>query len=312
LDLQKLLYLAEVVEQGSLKKAAKTLRISQPALSKSMDRLEGDVGMKLLQRGPTGVIPTVQGGVLYTHARLIREEMGLAERRLARLEPCADRLVCFGTLPSLGSGVIPMAIHRWRLSHEHVPLRLVEKAQIDLLVGLVRGELDFIVANTEYYDFLDGLRQRVLFRDRLQIFCRPKHPLFQQTSITWADLAQFPWISPMTGAQMTILHRILVSSGNTLPLNVVESNSVALMRMLLAESDHLAMLPEHAIRCDIGQGRVKPLPVSDPRMSRNIALISRDGAQLDRVALDLVDCIEKAGLDLCHASASASDNALRP
>lgn len=117
LDLRKLLYLAEVVGQRSLKKAAKTLRISQPALSKSMDRLEGDLGMKLLQRGPTGVMPTVQGGVLYSHARLIREEMGLAEKRLARMDHGPDRRVCFGSLPSLGSGIIPVAMNRWRTHH---------------------------------------------------------------------------------------------------------------------------------------------------------------------------------------------------
>jgi len=93
--------------------------------------------------------------------------MGLAEKRLARMDHGPDRRVCFGSLPSLGSGIIPVAMNRWRTHHAQVPLPLVEKAQIDLLVGLVRGELDFIVANTEYYDFLDGLRQRVLFRDRL-------------------------------------------------------------------------------------------------------------------------------------------------
>jgi DNA-binding transcriptional LysR family regulator len=307
LDLQKLLYLAEIVEQGSLKKAAKSLRISQPALSKSMDRLEGDLGMKLLHRGPMGVMPTVQGAVLYSHAKLIREEMELAEKRLARLEHSPERLICFGTLPSLGSGIIPLATNRWLANHANVPLRLVEKAQIDLLVGLLRGDFDFIVANTDYYDFLDGLRQRVLFRDHLQIFCRPKHPLFEQENITWADLAQFPWISPMTGAQRTILHRILISSRNNLPLNIIESNSIALMRVLLAESNHLAMLPEHAISCDVGQGRIRPLPITDRRMSRNIALICREGSHLDRDALDLVECVEKVGLALCHDGSTKDD-----
>jgi len=93
-----------------------------------------------------------------------------------------------------------------------------------------------------------------------------------------------------------------------LPLNIVESNSVALMRVLLAESNHLAMLPEHAISCDARQGRLRPLPIADPRMSRNIALICRDGANLDRVALDLVDCIEKVGLDRCNGVVAVNDN----
>ena len=66
MDPRKLLYLATVIEQGSLAKAAKHLAVSQPALSKSMDRLESELGIKLLNRAPTGITPTTAGELL-TH-----------------------------------------------------------------------------------------------------------------------------------------------------------------------------------------------------------------------------------------------------
>ena len=50
MDPRKLLYLATIIEQGSLAKAAKQLAVSQPALSKSMDRLESEFGVRLLER----------------------------------------------------------------------------------------------------------------------------------------------------------------------------------------------------------------------------------------------------------------------
>ncbi|TIT81815.1 MAG: LysR family transcriptional regulator, partial [Mesorhizobium sp.] len=65
IDPKKLLYLATVIERGSLNRAAKQLGISQPALSTSMDRLEASVGMRLLDRGPNGVVTTKQGDILY-------------------------------------------------------------------------------------------------------------------------------------------------------------------------------------------------------------------------------------------------------
>jgi DNA-binding transcriptional LysR family regulator len=68
------------------------------------------------------------------------------------------------------------------------------------------------------------------------------------------------------------------------------------------------MLPEHAIRPDVDQGRLRPLPITDPQMRRNIALICRDGAHLDPEALDLVDCIEKAELEFRHSLAASNDN----
>jgi DNA-binding transcriptional LysR family regulator len=82
MDPKKLLYFASIIENGSFKKAAKQLSISQPALSTSMDRLEHSLGYQLLERSPTGVTPTPLGELLYAHARLIREELELADKRL--------------------------------------------------------------------------------------------------------------------------------------------------------------------------------------------------------------------------------------
>src|ERR1700716_2908577 len=100
MDPRKLLYLATVIEQGSLARAAKHLAVSQPALSKSMDRLESELGIKLLKRGSTGITPTKFGDLLYSHARLIREEMNLAETRIQG-EKGHGHVVTLGTLPSL-------------------------------------------------------------------------------------------------------------------------------------------------------------------------------------------------------------------
>src|SRR3979490_1188338 len=86
MDPRKLLYLATVIEQRSLAKAAKHLAVSQPALSKSMDGLESELGIKLLERGPTGITPTKFGELLYSHARLIRDEMDLAETQVQKSE----------------------------------------------------------------------------------------------------------------------------------------------------------------------------------------------------------------------------------
>ena len=84
IDSRKLLYLATVIEQGSLNKAAKCLDVSQPALSKSMDRLESGLGVKLLERGPAGITPTAFGELLCSHARSIKDELNFAEAQLQR------------------------------------------------------------------------------------------------------------------------------------------------------------------------------------------------------------------------------------
>jgi DNA-binding transcriptional LysR family regulator len=302
MDSRKLLYLATVVEQGSLNKAAKHLDVSQPALSKAMDRLEDALGVKLLNRGPSGITTTAYGELLCSHARLIKEELEFAETRIQNAGKRRARVMTVGTLPSLAASVVPLAVSRWRERHPRVLLRVVEKLQVELLFGLLRGDFDFVIAQTQFYNILDGLKQRVIFRDRLRVFARPKHPLFRVGEPTWVHLAEFPWVLPMVGGrQRTVLEQLLASEGIELPKQMIECGSMNFTKALVAASDHLAMLPEHAAMSDPGEYTLKPLAITVPALSRDIAVIFREGVLLDTSSRDLVRQIETAGVDLSSA-----------
>jgi DNA-binding transcriptional LysR family regulator len=303
---RKLFYLATVVEQGSLNKAAKCLEVSQPALSKSMDRLESGLGVKLIERGPTGITATAFGELLCSHARLIKEELEFAEARIQRADKSRARVMTVGTLPSLATSVVPLAVSRWRERHPRILLRVVEKLQVELLFGLLRGDLDFIIAQTEFYDLLDGLKQRVIFRDRLRVFARSKHRLFRLTKPTWADLAKFPWVCPMVGGrQRTVLEKLLSSEGIDLPQQLIECGSIDFTKALVAASDHLALLPEHAATSDVSKSKLKPLAIAVPALSRDIAVIFRERSVLDTPSRDLIRQIETIGADLSRERSQA-------
>jgi LysR family transcriptional regulator of gallate degradation len=178
----------------------------------------------------------------------------------------------------------------------------VEKLQVELLFGLLRGDFDFVIAQTQFYNILDGLKQRVIFRDRLRVFARPKHPLFRVGEPTWVHLAEFPWVLPMVGGrQRTVLEQLLASEGIELPKQMIECGSMNFTKALVAASDHLAMLPEHAAMSDPREDTLKPLAITVPALSRDIAVIFREGSSLDTSSRDLVRQIETVGVDLSPA-----------
>jgi DNA-binding transcriptional LysR family regulator len=300
MDPRKLLYLASVIENGSIKKAAKQLLISQPALSTSMDRLEHSLGGQLLERSPAGVTPTPLGELLYAHARLIRDEIELAEQRIRNSGERNESTIAFGTLPSLATCIVPKAVCQWRQTHQTTMLRVIEKIQLELLLSLIRGELDFIVAQTEYYGYLEGLKQRVLFRDRLYVIGRTRHPAFGLDAPSLADLAKFPWILQMVSRQRTLLERLLASESVELPSQLTECGSVDCIKSLVADSDSLAMLPASAIGSDVREGRIKPFNIMVPLLNRDIAVLFRERSPLSDSSRELVAQIEAAGLDLGH------------
>jgi DNA-binding transcriptional LysR family regulator len=300
MDAQKLYYLSVIIEQGSFRKAAERLSISQPALSKSIARLEATLDAKVLERTPRGVSPTGVGEVLYSHARVIREDIERAQHTLSHSVSGKSRIrsITLGTLPTLASSIIPRAVSAWRADDRKTTLKVVEKVQIELLLDLMRGHVDFVVGRTEYYDLVEGFRQRVLFRDRMHVFARNVHPLFSLPHVEWKDATKYPWVCTMVGRQRNILQSILEAKGLTMPEQVTECTSIDFTISLVSQSDHLAMLPFYLSTVGNMRRGVAPLPLSDPRLNRDIAVITRTARPLTPASRSLLAHIEAVGTEI--------------
>ena len=311
MDARKLIYLASVVEHGSFKRAARHLDMSQPALSTSVARLEDSVGGKLLDRGPAGVTPTALGQLVYAHACVIRDEIDLAAKRIRVSELAVSGPITLGALPSLAAHILPAAVCKWRERHRTSSLRLYIMNQLELTPSLIRGELDFIIGMTDFYGDVEGLRQRVLFRDRLSIIARPSHPAFHIPNVSWARLMQFPWI--LFGRHRSLLEVLLRPEGASLPQQLTECGSVDFIKSLVAESDSLAFLPHHAVAADVVAGRLRPLDFGATELGRDIAVVFREQSPLRTASRELIDEIEAAGLALSrnHHDPAPIDNSER-
>lgn len=296
IDSRKLFYFATVVELGSLKKAARQLSVSQPALSTSMMRLEKAVGLKLLERSPSGVVPTEFGELLFRHAQLIKEEMAYVEARLRNSQTSDPRVLTIGVLPSLAATIVPHAVAQWRKKHPRILLRIIEAVGVTLLLELQRGNFDFIVGQTEHHSLIDGLKQRVLFRDHLSIFARPGHRLFEKSGITWSDAVKYPWVLPIIGGrQRSLLERIVASNGVAMPKQLIECGSIDFTRTLLSASNYLALIPEHAAAFAAGDRQVRALPFADRVLRRDITAVFRERHPPDEAGRDLLRHLKTVG-----------------
>jgi LysR family pca operon transcriptional activator len=195
---------------------------------------------------------------------------------------------------------VPVALSKWRENPRKQRLQIFENAQIDLLIGLLRRDFDFVIGFTKIFDFLDGLRQRVLFRDCLCVIAGPKHPLQGVSPLTWPQLVAFPWISPTSRRTHTVLEVIVRTMNVDLPEQITVCGTVSLLKSLVAETDHLALLPAHAVQEEVAEHRLCILPFGDPTFARDIAVFFREGYVMDQPRRDLVACIERTGLELCR------------
>ena len=196
MDLRQLQYFLTTVESRSFRRASEELNVSQPALSKAVKRLEEDLGVKLLDRLPRGVSPTLIGEALAAHANLIRGELTRARDAVTALRSGEAGRVVVGAGSSMRIELLPEAIVRLRTRHPDVEIEVVGELYDDLLPDLRNGLLDLTLSMIPNTNTIADIRCTALYVDQTHPTVRAGHPLARKDALTVDDCLEFDWILP--------------------------------------------------------------------------------------------------------------------
>jgi len=243
MQLQQLRHVVALVEHRSLVRAAKSLGISQPALSKSLRRLEAYLGVKLFERTPRGVLATEFGREFAQHARTIAVEVSEAERAVGAIREGREGRIVIGSAPSVIASVLPIATARLLKGRNDLKLTVIGGLHDRLFEWLRAGEIDVVISNLVDQPDESDLVQETLFVDRVVVACRPGHPLLDRRNPSKKEIERYRWVLPAT----TIVTRqhleiALNSHGLSAPRLAVETNALAFMRAMILETDCLGFL----------------------------------------------------------------------
>jgi LysR family transcriptional regulator of abg operon len=235
-----------VVEAGSLRSAARNVGVSQPAMSKSIQGLEQELHVQLLQRNTRGAAATPAGRAFLARARVIQSELRRAGEDLAEFNGGGQPAVAFGIAPAACMLVVPDAFTNFRSTFPSAQLRVVEGSS-SALVAQVRDEiLDFCVSPPPLESFEATLKFRPLYKPRLAVIARRGHPLRNARSIE--DLAGASWLMfypQQSGGGM--LKKLFSRAGLDLPKSLLHCESYATALALVAKTDVLALLVEQTL-----------------------------------------------------------------
>lgn len=112
-----------VAQQGTLGRAAETLNLSQPALSKTLNELEQLTGTRLFERGRLGAQLTLVGEQFLTHAVKVLDALNTAGQALNRKEGLNSDIVRIGALPTAALGILPSVIGQFHQQQKISPCR---------------------------------------------------------------------------------------------------------------------------------------------------------------------------------------------
>lgn len=283
-----------VAQQGTLGRAAETLNLSQPALSKTLSELEQLTGTRLFERGRLGAQLTVPGEQFLTHAVKVLDALNTAGQALNRKEDASADVVRVGALPTAALGILPAAIGRFHQQQKSTSLQVATMNNTMLLAGLKSGEIDLGIGRMSDPELMGGLNYELLFLESLKLVVRPGHPLLQET-ITLSRVMEWPVVvSPKGTVPRQNAEALLQSQGCKMPAGCIETLSASLSRQLTVDYDYVWFVPSGAVKEDLRQATLVSLPVPTQSAGEPIGILTRVDIPLSTGAQMLIAAIRKS------------------
>ena len=285
----KVFYLT--AKHGSLSAAAEALYITQPAVTKGIQRLQEHYEIKLFNRFGKRMVLTDAGEVLYGIAESIFEMENQAEESLRDFQQRKRGFIRILSSESFGAYYLPFILDRFsrvnpkiRVSMETLPTELiVEKT------AMLANDIGFISYPVPH----KKLVAREVLEDSYQLIVPPGHPLTTKSFIEPEDLAGHSLIvhekgsAPRRSIEDYIRrHDINVS----IPLEL--SNNEAI-KTAVEEGLGIAVITRRVVSKEIGMGSLKAIPLADPAMTRKFYLIHHKDKYMSRSLQSLIDMVDQ-------------------
>jgi len=243
LDVRRLTVLCAVADHPSLSAAAESLCYTPSAVSQSVVALERQLGVRLLIRGPKGVVLTATGRTLVDHARPILAGLQVAEHSVAALTEMSTGTLNLGSFATAGATILPRAIAAFRERHPEVVITLSQADPEDSMTRLRAGELDLVITA----DAREGVHGNVevvrLMDDPLCAVLPAGHALAGREDLRLEELAAETWVDTRHNSEARKLLLRVCAQAGFIPRVAFESDEYATVAELVAANAGVALIP---------------------------------------------------------------------
>jgi len=292
MDVRHLRNLLSVIEEGSLGRAARRLNISQPALTKSIQRLEEHLGVPLFERDARGMKPTLFAESLRGYAKAACISVDEAEAQIAALRKGTEGAITIAGPPVIMTELLPDALVRIAQERPRLQVRVVSQNK-GLFTELLDGKSSLVIAMLYNEIPKRGLATHLLFDDRLVLAMRPDHALAKRRKIKPRDLLDQKWVfGEDDNWSQQRLKLYFEQHGLALPGARVETRDPAVTKSFIMRSDHIGMLARLGIEREIAQGLLKCVEIDSPLMLRPIGIVHRENEAISPAMGFLIRIIE--------------------
>jgi DNA-binding transcriptional LysR family regulator len=273
--LRQLRAFVAVLEGSSFSEAAKSMHLSQAALSGLIKELENRVGIRLLDRNTRSVAPSVAGEAFEPMVRHVLSSLDEALESLTNLKELRRGLVRVAAPEPLSCTLLPELIAGYNADHPGVDVRFDDVPIQQVLSSLQDGSSDIGFGPAGVMTD-EAVQVHVICADPLWAALRPDDPLGQGAQVSWKELRERPLINYMPNIAVNVLSNVPPRHH---PKDVVPVNRVNTALSMLRVRAGAVICPSMAEPLVRGFG-LEFLPLRQPVVRWKIAAFTRHRASL--------------------------------
>ena len=283
-DLADLRAFIAVADLGSFVAASQALHLSQPALSRRVDKLEQALGFKLFERTTRKVELNAMGRSFMPRARHVLNEL---ENALLGMTELSDRLrgqVTVACVPSAVGAFVARGLSEFHRQFPRIRVNLMDDTATNVLLAVARAEADFGISylGTQEPD----LEFDPLIEEDFVLACPPEHALARRSTVTWAEMAKHECVmlAPGTGNRM-LIDQALAGATRSKPAQAwsCEVRHVPALITLIESGVGIGPVPRFSIP-EPSHSRLVTVPLVEPKVVRMIGVIKPRGRPLSPAA----------------------------
>lgn len=298
-EIRELHHLLSIDEFRHFGRAAEAVGLSQPAMTKSLQRIEASLGAKLFERSRARVVPTTVGKEVLVRARRLVEEAADLKRTVDLMSGGDIGSITVGIGPAMAESYVADAISAVTQRHpsSHISIRVDHWQQLS--EWLVAGELDVYVADVGEARLDQRFHYTSLPSQELVWFCRAGHPLAKRRRkpLSRTDLLKFPiatpkmppWALEWFGAAFGETG----AAGLPRPFPAIECESYAMLKRIVMTSDCVSAALKATIHRELEEGMLDALVVDAPAVTTHAGIVRLRAQSTSALAQELIASVEK-------------------
>ena len=262
IKLNQLNILLEIATQGSMGKAARTLQLTQPAISKAIQEIEAEIGVPILQRTSRGVLLNEYGQVLLRHARDIDLSFQKISDEIEQLQLKAMHQLRLGVTPAATYGPFTQTLLQFQRNYPDVKLTTTESRPGQICEALINQQLDLaVIPRSSPVPATSTLYRETLYALRNDIMAGKQHPVTHLTSLK--SLLQYPWLDWGEPDEHSVLNQLCQRYNLPRPASIMHCSSPWLTARMMEQSPMLSIWTAVRLRFPELSRGLRPLALKE-------------------------------------------------